>query len=116
MSETVFAKGAATGDIYKTALYAKRRFGGFEVGVVNTGETNGLTYKVEAAGPASTLEIPDWDNPVVVATDANVAADALGLLDIPAASASHTHYRVAVRSQATGAPASFVIFTEDEKA
>lgn len=115
MSETRFAKGAASGDIYKPVLYAQRRFGGFEVGVVNTGEANGLTFKVEAAGPESTLEVPDWDNPVVVATNANVAGDALGHVDIVAASASHTHYRVSVRSQATGAATPYVIYTEDEK-
>lgn len=117
MAETKFTKGAASGDIYKPVLYAQRRFGGFEVGVINTGEADGLTFKVEAAvGAAGTLEVPDWSAVEVIATDTNVAGDALGHVDLTAAAAEHTHYRVSVRSQATGAPTPYVIYTEDEKA
>lgn len=111
------SQNGETTDVFKTVLFAKRRFGGFEVGVANTGETNGLTYKVEAAaGPKDTIEVPDWSVVDVVATNANVAADAVGYLDITPTGAEHSHYRVAVRSQATGAAATFHVFAEDEKA
>lgn len=117
MGDTIFGKGAASGDLYKNAVYVKRRFGGLEIGVTNTGEANGLTYKVEAAaGPKDTIEVGDWSVVDVVATNVNVAGDADSVLDLPIASALHKNYRVAVRSQATGASTSFVIWAQDEKA
>lgn len=117
MGDTVFAKGAATGDEYKAAVYVRRRFGGLEIGVVNTGEADDLDYVVEgAAGPDDTIEVPDWSAADAVATGAAVSGDAAVVVDLPVGSALHKNYRVSVRSAATGASTSYVIWAEDEKA
>ena len=100
----------------KPVHYAKRRHGGFEVGIINTHDSAGLVARVEAATRTKgSLEVPDWRHAEVVQADATVAAGAMQKVTVPKAAASHTHYRVVMRSQATGVPASFLIYSEDEQ-
>lgn len=118
MSDPIYAKGASQ-DVYHNVLTAHRRTGGYEVHVLNTGEANGLTAKVEAA-PADddNPDVPLWDDAVVVYGPANTAGDAVGVCDVTAAAAEASglhHYRIAVRSQATGASTSFVVVSQDAK-
>ena len=115
---TIFSKGV-TSDGYKSVLRVTRRFGGVEIGLVNTGEANGVTWSIEGAvGPADTVSVPDFSAVATILAATNVAGDALSVRDVTKAAAVASgihHYRVKVKSQTPGSSSTWIVYAEDEK-